>query len=155
MTDIAFIVCFLLLLAFGVYIGFLVGNWGGEHAVTAREYWAYNILAVVGCALAVGFIAWPVMLYAVPLGFLPGCITGLKMGFGESSGFWKPIDRFFNINKAHRETAERGTGAARRQRKRTGASAPDVISVANDAPAASSQTGKHAGAANGKHRKKR
>ena len=155
MTDLAFIICFLLLLAFGVYIGFLVGNWGGERAVTAREYWAYNILAVAGCALLVGLVALPVMLYAVPLGFLPGCITGLKMGFGESSGFWKPIDRFFNINRAHRETAERGTGAARRQRKRSGEAAPDVISVADRTPGASAHAGQRTAATNSKLRKKR
>ena len=37
--DIAFIVCSLLLFAFSVYIGFLIGNTVGVRAVTRADYW--------------------------------------------------------------------------------------------------------------------
>lgn len=136
MDSPAFIICFVLLLLFSVYIGFLLGNWAGKRAVTARGYWLYNLAAIAGCVIAVGLVAWPVMLYAIPLGLLPGWITGLKMGYGESSGPWKLVDRFFNVNKAHRDTAAQGTGEARRRRTRTGEAAPDLISVSGKASGA-------------------
>lgn len=129
MTDPAFIISFAVLFVFSVYLGFSVGNALGARAVTEREYWRWNIIAIVACVLATAVLTTLPLLYAVPLGLLAGAIVGLKMGFGESVGPWAFIDRFFNINRAHRETAERGTGEARRRRRRTGEAAPDVISV--------------------------
>ena len=129
MTDLPFAILFILLFLFATYLGFTIGSWAGERAVTKREYWLYNIAAIAGTALAIGLFAWPAMLYAIPFGFLPGAIAGLKMGFGESTGPWRLLDRFYNVNRSHRETAARGGGEARRARKRAGEKAPDLISV--------------------------
>ena len=69
------------------------------------------------------------LLAAVPLGLLGGCLAGLKMGCGESVGPWSWVDRFFNVNRGHRESTTSGTGAARRKRRSTGAPEPDLMSV--------------------------
>ena len=51
------------------------------------------------------------------------------MGFGESSGPWKWLDNFMDVNKRHRKVAEKGTGEAYRRRRKTGEAAPDLISI--------------------------
>lgn len=155
MDGLAFFICFLLLLLFSVYIGFLVGSWAGKRVVTSRDYWLYNLAFIAGAVFAVAFIAWPAMLYAVPLGFLPGCLTGLKMGFGESSGPWKLTDRFFNVNKAHRDASERGGGEARRRRARSGDAAPDLVSVTENPSTPSKDGTSQPQGAKHKNRKKR
>lgn len=131
MTDLAFIILFSILLVFSVYIGFTLGSHWGRLALTTRDYWLRNLLAVVICIVATAVLTLIPLLSAVPVGFLIGCITGLKMGFGESSGPWKKVDRFFNINKEHRDVARKGTGEARR-RARAAGQTRDVISVAQD-----------------------
>lgn len=130
--GVAFFICALLLLLFGLYVGFSIGSHLGERACTTADYWKLNAGAIVVTVLLSCILAGLPLLYGAIIGLLAGCIAGLKMGFGESSGPWRALDRFYNINKAHRDAAESGSGAARRRRKRTGASAPDVISVADD-----------------------
>ena len=120
MTDPAFIICFALLFVFSIYIGFAIGNRAGEHALTNRAYWLYNAAAIAICVLVTAFVPLPAMLYATPLGLLAGALMGLKMGFGESIGPWKMVDRFFNRNRGHQRTTETGSGRARRERRRTG-----------------------------------
>ena len=137
MTDPAFIISFAVLFIFCIYLGFSIGSWAGKRAVTTREFWTYNIIAVVACVVATVLVSWLPLLYAAPLGLLGGTIAGLKMGFGESVGPWRAHDRIFNVNKSHRETAERGGGAERRRRTREGKPAPDLISVEGEAPEAS------------------
>ena len=85
------------------------------------------------CVVVSLLVAALPMLYAIDLGLLVGCIAGLKMGFGESTGPWKVLDRFFNVNRAHREAARTGAGEARRRRRRNHEKAPDLISVAGPA----------------------
>lgn len=134
MENLAFIICFVLLFMFSIYIGFLIGEEGGARLLTNRGYGLANLGILVVCALATAFIPWPAMLYATPLGLATGALLGLKMGYGESVGPWKLLDRFFNVNRRHRETAQTGTGAAaRRRRARTGEEEPDLISVAGSA----------------------
>ena len=116
--DIAFIVCSLLLFAFSVYIGFLIGNTVGVRAVTRADYWKMNGAAIV---IAV--------FYSVDVGLLAGAIVGLKMAFGESVGPWAAHDKAFNVNRSHRETAEKGCGEERRRRRASREDAPDLISV--------------------------
>lgn len=137
MTDPAFIIVFVLVFLFSIYLGFAVGSHAGERAVTGREYWLYNLIATVACILATAVLTLVPLLCSAPLGFLAGCLTGLKMGYGESSGPWKLLDRFFNINKGQRARAGRASSAATRRARKTGEAAPDLISVANDAPASS------------------
>ncbi len=63
------------------------------------------------------------------MGVLAGYIAGLKMGFGESSGPWKWLDNFMDVNKRHRKVAEKGTGEAYRRRSKTGEAGPDLLSI--------------------------
>lgn len=132
MTDPAFIIAFLVIFLFSIYLGFAVGTHAGERAVTARAYWLYNLAAVVACVLATVVLTLVPLLCAAPIGFLAGCFTGLKMGYGESSGPWKLIDRFFNVNKQQRDRAGSATSAETRRARKKGGSAPDLISVASD-----------------------
>lgn len=126
----AFLILSALVLVFGVYIGFLLGQWASSVCVTTRDYWKFNIAGIlvilIACLLLAVVLA---VAYALGIGLMAGYILGLKMGFGESVGPWKLHDRIFNVNKAQRKTAEEGTGEARRRRRRTGAAAPDLISV--------------------------
>lgn len=133
MTDPAFIIAFVLVFLFSIYLGFTVGTYAGERAATSREYWVYNLIAFVACIVATAVLTLIPLLCSAPLGFLAGCFTGLKMGFGESSGPWKKFDRFFNVNKGHRA-------------RHKGKAAPDMISVAqeSDAGQGASQGSGHA-----------
>lgn len=129
MNSPAFIICSALLFIFCVYIGFLVGSTLGERAVTKADYWKMNAAAIIAAVLAAMVLAALPLLYSAIVGLLAGCIVGLKMAFGESVGPWRAVDRALNVNRSHRETAERGTGTARRARRRSGEKAPDLISV--------------------------
>ena len=127
--EVAFLICSLLLLLFGVYIGFIIGSNVGERAVTKADYWKMNAAAIV-VAVLLGFIlAGLPLFYGGVIGLLAGCIAGLKMAFGESTGPWRALDKMFNVNRSHRETAEKGTGEERRRRRKAGEAAPDLISV--------------------------
>ena len=130
--EAAFFVCALLLLLFGLYIGFSLGSALGERATSTADYWKLNAGAVIVTVLLSFVFAGLPLLYGAIIGLLAGCIAGLKMGFGESSGPWRVLDRFYNINRAHREAAESGAGKRRRRRKREGGAAPDLISVSDD-----------------------
>lgn len=132
MDNPAFIVLFVILFLFCIYIGFLLGIWAGERAVTKADYWKYNAAFFFAAAVLFALAGTVIMLYAACFGMLAGGIAGLKMGFGESAGPWKLLDRFYNANKRHREVAERGGGQERRRRKRAGEQPPDLISVAED-----------------------
>jgi len=128
-VQIPFIVLSVLLFVFSVYVGFLIASSVGKHAVTTADYWKMNAAAIVAAVVAAAIVASLPLLYSVVIGLLAGFIVGLKMTFGESSGPWKVHDRAFNVNRSHRETAERGGGDERRARRLTGDAAPDVISV--------------------------
>ncbi len=129
MTDPAFLICALLLFAFSVYIGFLIGNNVGMRAVTRADYWKMNGAAIIIAVLLSFILAAVPLFYAVDVGLLAGAIVGLKMAFGESVGPWAVHDKVFNVNKGHREAAEKGTGEQRRRRRATGEDAPELISV--------------------------
>ena len=131
MGDFAFLICFILLFVFSVYLGFTVGNYWGERALSAGAYWLYNAIAVVACVVLTAVLTLFPLLYATPLGLLMGAVVGLKMGFGESVGPWKVLDRFFDVNRRQRGAAGAAARAARR-REKTGEAAPDLISVSGD-----------------------
>jgi hypothetical protein len=129
MDNPAFVICALLLFAFSVYIGFLIGNHVGVRAVTKSDYWKLNIAAILICIVLSFFLSAVPLFYSVDVGLLAGAIVGLKMAFGESVGPWAVHDKMFNVNRAHRETAESGVGEDRRRRRAEKADAPDLISV--------------------------
>ena len=130
--TVPFFICALLLLLFGVYIGFTLGNNLGERAVTTADYWKLNAAAIIVAVLLAFIFAGLPLLYGAIVGLLAGCIAGLKMAFGESVGLWRAVDRTFKVNRSHMETAEKGTGEERRRRRREGGKAPDLISVADN-----------------------
>ena len=138
MGGIAFIILFALLFVFSVYIGFLIGQAICERrAVTVRDYWLLNgagVGIIVVLSMFASLLSLP-LLDAVLIGLLAGYIAGMKMSFGESVGPWKVLDRFLNINRGHRKTAEDGTGEARRRRRKAGERGPDLISVEGTASA--------------------
>lgn len=72
------------------------------------------------------------------MGVLAGGIAGLKIGFGESTGPWKWLDSFMNVNRHQRKVAEKGTGEAYRRRRKTGEAGPDLISVDKKGPSSRS-----------------
>lgn len=124
----SFAIVYLILFAFAVYIGFLLGDGWGKRIVTERAYWLINVGMLAGTVLIVTLV--PVISVQVCLmGVLAGNIAGLKMGFGESVGPWKWLDAFMNANRRHRKVAEAGTGEAYRRRRKTGEAGPDLISV--------------------------
>ncbi|MDY2777691.1 MAG: hypothetical protein SOU51_04875 [Collinsella sp.] len=128
-SDWAFIITYAILFVFAVYNGFLIGQAiSKRYVLTAREYWIANILGVVIMVVASMFTTSS-LVHTVILGLLPGYVVGLKMTFGESTGPWKALDRFFNVNASHRRRAASGTGDELRRRRKAGEDAPDLISV--------------------------
>lgn len=125
----AYIITYILVFGFAVYVGFLIGQevcrrW----VVTTRGYWTANIGGLVGIVLGVALIP-AMMIQIILMGVLAGYIAGLKMSFGESSGPWKWLDNFMDVNHRHRKVAEKGTGEAYRRRRKSGEAGPDLISV--------------------------
>ena len=53
MTGFSFIVLSVLLFLFSVYLGFQIGCWAGDQAVTSRDYWKMNIAAVAIGVMAI------------------------------------------------------------------------------------------------------
>lgn len=127
--ELAFAILALMLFVFGVTIGFALGQAAGARAVTTADYWKMNAVATVAAVVLTLVLASLPLLYGGIIGLLAGAIVGLKMSFGESAGPWKVHDKVFNVNKGHREAAEKGTGRARRERRRSGGDVPDLISV--------------------------
>ena len=133
MGDFAFLICFILLFVFSVYLGFTVGNYWGERALSAGAYWLYNAIAVVACVVLTAVLTLFPLLYATPLGLLMGAVVGLKMGFGESVGPWKAHDRYFRVNKDQLRRSENGERAeAARRARRDGTPEPELMSVQQD-----------------------
>ena len=86
MTGFSFIVLSVLLFLFSVYLGFQIGCWAGDQAVTSRDYWKMNIAAVVIGVVGSVIISPLPLLYSAVIGLLAGCIVGMKMAFGEVYG---------------------------------------------------------------------
>ncbi|MBY4797481.1 hypothetical protein K6V98_03805 [Collinsella sp. AGMB00827] len=128
--ELSFFILAAILFLFALFLGFTIGTSVGERSVTKADYWKMNAVGI-GCAVLAGVLisGLPLLLYAL-VGLLGGYIGGLKMGFGETTGPWRVHDRVFNVNRSHRELAQRGGGEARRKRKRSGAAPQALISVA-------------------------
>lgn len=125
----AFIICFLVLFVFGTYLGFSLGQAAGARSVTASQYWKWNGVAVAATVVASFVLAGLPLLYGLVIGLLAGFIVGAKMAFGESVGPWRKHDEAFNVNRGHRDAADRGDAEERRRRRRAGEPGPDLIST--------------------------
>ena len=134
-ADWAFAIIYVMVFGFAVYIGFLLGDSWGKRIVTTRAYWLCNAAMLVGTVLLVSLVMVP-FIQVSAMGVLMGSIAGIKMGFGESTGPWKWLDNFMDINRRHRRVAEKGTGEAYRRRRKTGEAGPDLISVDEKGPSA-------------------
>ena len=109
----------------------------GKRIVTAKAYWLCNLGMLACSVLLVSLVPLPLVQVGA-MGVLAGAIAGLKMGFGESTGPWKWLDSFMNVNRHQRKVAEKGTGEAYRRRRKTGEAGPDLISVDKKGPSSRS-----------------
>lgn len=133
----SFAIIYVMVFGFAIYIGFLLGDGWGKRIVTAKAYWLCNLGMLVCSVLLVSLVPLPLVQVGA-MGVLAGGIAGLKMGFGESTGPWKWLDSFMNVNRHQRKVAEKGTGEAYRRRRKTGEAGPDLISVDKKGPSSCS-----------------
>lgn len=133
----SFAIIYVMVFGFAIYIGFLLGDSWGKRIVTAKAYWLCNLGMLVCSVLLVSLVPLPLVQVGA-MGVLAGGIAGLKMGFGESTGPWKWLDSFMNVNRHQRKVAEKGTGEAYRRRRKTGEAGPDLISVDKKGPSSRS-----------------
>lgn len=133
----SFAIIYVMVFGFAIYIGFLLGDGWGKRIVTAKAYWLCNLGMLVCSVLLVSLVPLP-LVQVGSMGVLAGGIAGLKMGFGESTGPWKWLDSFMNVNRHQRKVAEKGTGEAYRRRRKTGEAGPDLISVDKKGPSSRS-----------------
>lgn len=136
-TGWSFAIIYVMVFGFAIYIGFLLGDGWGKRIVTAKAYWLCNLGMLVCSVLLVSLVPLPLVQVGA-MGALAGGIAGLKMGFGESTGPWKWLDSFMNVNRHQRKVAEKGTGEAYRRRRKTGEAGPDLISVDKKGPSSRS-----------------
>ena len=115
----------------------MLGDGWGKRIVTAKAYWLCNMGMLACSVLLVSLVPLPLVQVGA-MGVLAGGIAGLKMGFGESTGPWKWLDSFMNVNRHQRKVAEKGTGEAYRRRRKTGEVGPDLISVDKKGPSSRS-----------------
>ena len=133
----SFAIIYVMVFGFAIYIGFLLGDGWGKRIVTAKAYWLCNLGMLVCSVLLVSLVPLPLVQVGA-MGALAGGIAGLKMGYGESTGPWKWLDSFMNVNRHQRKVAEKGTGEAYRRRRKTGEAGPDLISVDKKGPSSRS-----------------
>ena len=120
----------LVLFLFGIVSGVGLGDELSRRCVTKREYGLAN-----AGVLLVGALASSVVLVT---GL--SVLMGLKLGFGESVGPWKFVDKTFRANKDQLRRAKDGKRAeAVRRARRDGTPEPELISVQQDGPASKGQ----------------
>lgn len=134
MSAFAAAIVAIMLLLFGIVVGYRIGDELSKQVVTTREYHLANLkvlLVGVACGVAVGFTGLT-MLATIPVGGMAGAISGLKMGFGESAGPWKFVDKTFRVNPDHLRRAGSKNAEAVRRARRDGTPEPEVMSVQQD-----------------------
>ena len=111
----------LFLLLFGIYAGVGAGDILSKRCVSRKDYWRWNltVLGIGVVATALVCLTGLFMLIVLVFGAMVGTVAGLKMGFGESVGPWKKVDKAFRVNREHVRRAEdpEGSEAARRARR--------------------------------------
>lgn len=124
----------ILFAAFGIFIGFHLGEDAGGRVRGTTGFFAANLAAVlVGSFLfMVVWMTGYVVLGMFAIGAIAGAIAGLKFGYGESVGPWKFVDRLMTPEARARDRERARVKRAERERARTGASEPELMSVADD-----------------------
>lgn len=95
----------------GAIIGLGLGVWAGLKwgvALMPREPWRYwvanGMMALGGIAIAaVGQYLGQLWVSVIGLGFMGGGITGLKYGYGHSTGIWAIHDRLVGTDEELRD----------------------------------------------------
>ena len=121
----------ILFAVFGIFIGFHLGEDAGGRVRGTTGFFVANLAAVLAGSFLF-MVVWMtgyVVLGMFAIGAVAGATAGLKFGYGESVGPWAVHDKAFNVNRSHRETAEKGCGEERRRRRASREDAPDLISV--------------------------
>lgn len=136
----------IVLFAFGLIIGVHVGDELSKRAVTRRDYWRYNLIALL-VGVLVSAVIWATgwrMVVGISFGVLVGVISGLKMGFGESIGPWGAVDKKLGTNKDQVRRAKNPEHAeAVRRARKEGTEMPEVMSVEDDAPSVGRSSSDH------------
>jgi len=132
MIDFAFAILFILFLGFGIMLGMNLGEGWAQGCVTRRDYLIANLkiygIGVVGIAVCMALTVYVVT--GIPFGIIVGGMAGCKMGFGESVGPWKFIDKTFRVNKDHLRRSKNGNAEAVRRARKEGTPEPELMSVA-------------------------
>lgn len=132
----------LVLFLFGMVSGVGLGDELSRRCVTKREYGLANagVLLVGALVSSVVLVTGLSMLMGLVIGLMAGAVAGLKLGFGESVGPWKFVDKTFRANKDQLRRAKDGKRAeAVRRARRDGTPEPELISVQQDGPASKGQ----------------
>ncbi len=125
----------LLFLLFGIFAGVGAGDILSKRCVTRREYIWMNVLILAAGVVATTLVCLTglFMLILLVFGLMSGALAGLKMGFGESVGPWKRVDRAFKVNKDHVRRSENPEAAeAARRARRDGGPEPEFMSAQGD-----------------------
>ena len=87
----------LVLFLFGIVSGVGLGDELSRCCVTKREYGLANagVLLVGALASSVVLVTGLSVLMGLVIGLMAGAVAGLKLGFGESVGPWKFVDKTF------------------------------------------------------------
>ena len=118
----------------GIFIGFHLGEDAGGRVRGTSGFFAANLAAVLAGSFLfmVVWITGYVVLGMFAIGAIAGAIAGLKFGYGESVGPWKFVDRLMTPEARARDRERARVKRAERERARTGASEPELMSVADD-----------------------
>lgn len=124
----------ILFAAFGIFIGFHLGEDAGGRVRGTTGFFAANLAAVLAGSFLF-MVVWMtgyVVLGMFAIGAIAGAIAGLKFGYGESVGPWKFVDRLMTPEARARDRERARVKRAKRERARTGASEPELMSVTDD-----------------------
>ena len=143
--DAGFAVAVLALVLFmcGIVFGVGLGDRLAVRCVTKGEYARANVLTLLAGALATALVLMTTLtvLVCLVIGAMAGTVAGLKLGFGESVGPWKFVDRTFHANKDQlRRSKDSKRAEAVRRARRDGTPEPELISVQQDGPASQGGT---------------
>lgn len=121
----------ILFAAFGIVIGFHLGEEAGSRVEGPAAYGLANLAAVLIGGVLFMFV-WAtgyVVLGMFSIGAVAGAVAGLKFGYGDSVGPWKFVDRLMTPAARQRDRERAKARKAERRRASTGEVEPELMSV--------------------------